>query len=142
SKAVELPDGRIAQNSRNVDGGNRLVSMSTDDGKTFGSPDKVEDLPDPGVNADEIRAGDDRLLFSNPASTSDRVNLTVRLSCDNGKSWSDGTVVRSSQAGYSTMAMLPNGRVGVLAEHGPTGPGGTITFTSLDPDDAGESANG
>lgn len=141
SKAVPLSTGQVVQNSRDVDGGRRLLSVSEDGGVGFDDPEPVPELPDPGVNADQIRvdqqADDSRLLFSNPADEQERAELTVRLSCDNGASWSSGSVLHPGPAGYSTMVMLPNGRVGVFAEHGETESHGELTFTSVALDEIG-----
>ena len=141
NKAVPLSTGQVVQNSRDVEGGRRLLSTSENGGLAFGSPTPIRDLPDPGINADEIRVhpqGDDsRLLFSNPADAQERKKLTVRLSCDNGESWSSGSVLYSGPAGYSTMAMLPDGRVGVFAEHGESESHGKLTFNALELDEIG-----
>ena len=135
NKAVPLASGQVVQNSRDVDGGRRLLSTSEDGGRQFGSPTPAPDLPDPGVNADEIRVApeknDSRLLFSNPADSRERKKLTLRISCDNGDSWSGSSVLHSGPAGYSTMAMLPDGRVGVLAERGDSEPTGKLTFSAV-----------
>jgi sialidase-1 len=46
------------------------------------------------------------------------VNLTVRLSCDSGRSWPVSKVVESGPAMYSVMARLPDGTIGLLYENG------------------------
>ena len=142
TKVTELADGRVVHNSRAVDGGTRLRSVSHDGGVTFGDAEEIPGLPDPGVNADEIRvdprpSGDrsDWLLFSNPANRTERRTLTLRSSCDNGEHWSEGTVLHEGPAGYSVLAMLPNGRVGVFAENGTNGTFDKLTFRSVSLDD-------
>lgn len=145
NKAVPLSDGRVVQNSRGVDGGQRLLSTSEDGGRQFGPPTPIRGLPDPGVNADEIRVDpqkdDSRLLFSNPADAQERRKLTLRISCDNGASWRGSSVLHPGPAGYSAMAMLPDGRVGVLAERGDDGPTGKLTFSSVPLDEIGTCPN-
>lgn len=137
SKPVELADGTIVQNSRASSGTNRLVSTSSDDGHSFGAPSPDPQLIDPRVNADEIRVnpgsqGSRRewLLFSNPASTTARENLTLRLSCDNGATWPARHLLHPGASGYSVMAMLPNGQIGVFAELGEDDDT-KMTFTTL-----------
>lgn len=56
------------------------------------------------------------LLFSNTEDTSARRNLTVKMSCDNGKTWPIRKVVDPGAAAYSTLTRLPDGRVGLLYE--------------------------
>lgn len=140
TKITELPDGRVVHNSRSVDGGTRLRSVSHDGGVSYGKAAPIPELPDPGVNADEIRvdpssSGDQRLLFSNPAHDTERRDLTLRLSCDSGTSWTEGTVLHHGPAGYSALTLLPNGRVGVLAENGTTDPLEKLTFRSVASDE-------
>ncbi len=140
TKVTELADGRVVHNSKSVDGGERLRSISHDGGLSFGAAAPIPDLTDPGVNADEIRVGAEqpsRLLFSNPASRTERRNLTLRSSCDHGGHWSHGVVLHEGPAGYSALAMLPDGRVGVFAETGADGYFDKLTFRSVSLDDLG-----
>jgi sialidase-1 len=58
------------------------------------------------------------LLFSNTADAARRVNLTVRLSCDSGRSWPVSKTVDPGLAMYSVMARLPDGTIGMLYENG------------------------
>jgi sialidase-1 len=55
------------------------------------------------------------LLFANPTGPG-RSNLRVRLSLDEGKTWTEGKLVSSGSAAYSCMARLPDGRVGIVYE--------------------------
>lgn len=143
SRVVELSNGRVMQNSRASKGGYRLVSLSRDGGETF-SRARPTELIDPRVNADLIRVNPNRrgphrnwLLFTNPASVAARENLTLRLSCDNGETWSEGRVLHSRAAGYSVMAMLPNGRVGIFAELGKADYTERLSFTSISIEELG-----
>ncbi|MGH3440222.1 MAG: sialidase family protein [Sciscionella sp.] len=144
SKAVELADGRIVQNSRPDVGGYRFLSTSTDGGRTFSAAAADPNLPDPHVNGDEIRVnpsahGPHRhwLLFANAASQRGRDNLTIRLSCDDGASWPVSKLLHAGPSGYATMAMLPDGRIGVFAETGTNSYTEKMTFTSFGLDDLG-----
>src|SRR5690625_6598271 len=59
------------------------------------------------------------LLFSNPNSTSARVNMTVRLSRDDGKSWPLNQQVLLDEGrgfGYSSLTMVDEETVGILYE--------------------------
>ena len=56
------------------------------------------------------------LLFANPASETARERLTVRVSTDSGATWPWGKLIYAGSAAYSSMAVLPDGRVGILFE--------------------------
>ena len=74
-----------------------------------------------------MRQGD-RLLFSNCKSPTRRALLHLRVSRDDGATWSDGLCVEPKVAAYSDMTILPNGDVGVVYE----GAGyNTIVFTTV-----------
>jgi sialidase-1 len=105
----------------------RLVAISRDGGITFGAAVEEPHLPDPRNNADNFRVAPDApagsrdagmLLFSNTADAARRVNLTVRLSCDSGRSWPVSKTVDPGLAMYSVMARLPDGTIGMLYENG------------------------
>jgi sialidase-1 len=126
NKTVELSDGRLMLNTR-AGGGFRKVAYSSDGGHTYTEPQVDTDLPDPSNNGSIIRynpnaapgsAQADWLLFSNTAQTSGRGNLTVRMSCDNGETWPVSRTVVPGNADYSTLARLPDGRIGMLFERG------------------------
>ena len=128
NKAVELDDGRVMQNIRPYrKGKRRLVAISHDGGITFGAAMPDPALVDPRNNADTIRVHPDArpgtresrmLLFSNTAHPSRRVDLTVRLSCDSGRSWPVARLLQPGPAMYSTMARLADGSFGILYENG------------------------
>ncbi|MFD2158151.1 exo-alpha-sialidase [Rubritalea tangerina] len=123
SKVVELSDGRLMVNSR-VGRDYRWVHRSEDRGKTWESHKEYE-LPDPRCNGSIIRYTStkdgykkDRLLFSNAGSQTGRENLTIRISYDEGKTWSDGKVVNPGASAYSSLTILKDGSIGVLYENG------------------------
>ena len=99
------------------------MATTSDSGKTWTEVIDDKNLPEPTCQASFIRYTDvrdgfsrNRLLFVNPANTSQRVNLTIRLSYDEGKNWSISKVLYEGRASYSSLARLPDGRVGVLYE--------------------------
>jgi sialidase-1 len=122
SKIVELNDGSWMINSRVNETGIRYVHLSFDEGKTWQSePDSS--LIDPGCNASIIRytsvkngAGRNRLLFSNLKMKDDRKNLTIRISYDEGKTWSEGKTIYAGSSAYSSMTILSNGEIGLFFE--------------------------
>lgn len=90
SQVTELKDGSLMLNMRSYrKKGCRAVATTNDGGKTWGTIVDDTHLPEPVCQGSLIRYTDvrdgftrDRLLFVNPANTSKRVNLTVRLSYD------------------------------------------------------------
>ncbi len=122
SKIVELSDGRWMINSRVNGAGMRYTHISSDEGKTW-TTRKEPLLIDPSCNASIIsytakRDGydKDRLLFSNANDEKGRVNLTVRVSYDNGENWSEGKVIYPDGSAYSSMTILENGDIAVFFE--------------------------
>jgi sialidase-1 len=100
----------------------RYVHTSDDEGESW-TTRRAPKLIDPGANASFIRytstkagAEKNRLLFSNAKSTEARENLTVRLSYDEGKTWTQGKTIYPGPAAYSSLTVLENGDVGVLFE--------------------------
>lgn len=122
NKPVELNDGTIMLNNRSAP--YRTIAYSTDGGATYTPFVRDTELPDPANNASIMRYAPDVpasnpqsswLLFSNTEATS-RKNLTVKMSCDNGRTWPIKKVVDPGAAAYSTLTRLPGGRVGLLYE--------------------------
>jgi sialidase-1 len=122
SKVVELADGRWMVNSRVNGAGQRHVHISSDMGKTWESK-AAKELIDPGCNGSiirytAVRDGHDknRLLFANAKSEKHRVNLTVRVSYDEGQSWTKGKTIYPGGSAYSSMTVLENGQIGLFFE--------------------------
>ncbi|MEX0938696.1 MAG: sulfatase-like hydrolase/transferase [Pirellulales bacterium] len=132
-QVVELSDGRLMINMRNYwareggvpqRGGMRAVAVSDDGGQTWSELRFDETLIEPVCQASLIRlppvegAAGDRLLFSNPASTSTRHRLTVRLSRNAGETWPVSRLLHEGTSAYSCLAVLPDGSIGCLYEGG------------------------
>jgi sialidase-1 len=119
SKVIELSDGRWMVNSRVNKNGMRVVHTSSDEGKTWTSKNEPS-LVDPSCNGAIVRYKSKKygnlLLFSNPDSKKGRVNLTVKFSKDEGKTWSKGKVIYTGSAAYSDIEVLANGEIGVFFE--------------------------
>lgn len=132
-QAIELPDGGVMFNMRNYwgkEGGKpdanfkRAVATSDDGGDSWSEITFDETLITPTCQASIIRYswpedGRSRVLFSNPAHKHDRVDLTVRLSYDEGKTWSHSKRLYDGPSAYSCLTVLPDGSVGCLYERGP-----------------------
>ena len=136
--AVELADGRGLVNSRNYQQdrpvGCRAVSVGAFDvsGDHIAFAPTVHDhtLVEPAVQASMLRytwpddpgaGGRSRILFANPAHPHARVNLTVRLSYDEGATWPIAKVIDPGPAAYSDLVVQADGGVGLLYERGNTG---------------------
>ncbi|SIQ99184.1 sialidase family protein [Maribacter ulvicola] len=122
SKVVELVDGRWMINSRVNKSGMRYTHISSDEGKTWTSSPEPG-LIDPGCNGSIIRYTSieqgfkkNRLLFSNAKMVKGRENMTVRISYDEGKTWSEGKTIYTGGSAYSSLTVLENGDIGLFFE--------------------------
>ncbi len=122
SRIVELADGAWMVNSRVKKAGMRYVHTTTDQGKTWKTRPEPA-LIDPACNAGLIRYTSvadgyrrNRLLFSNANSKDDRKNMTVRVSYDEGATWTAGKTVYEGESAYSSLTVLDNGDIGLLFE--------------------------
>ena len=124
SKVMELADGSWMINSRVYHKGLRIIHTSTDEGNTWKTREEPQ-LIDPGNNASLIRYtaiedgyNKNRLLFSNAKMKKGRKNMTVRISYDEGKTWSEGKTIYTGMSSYSSMTILENGDIGLFFEMG------------------------
>lgn len=122
SKVVELAEGGWMINSRLKGAGMRYAHFSFDLGTSWKSAPEPA-LIDPGCNASCIRYTSlangydkNRLLFSNAKSKNRRKNMTVRVSYDEGKTWTDGKTIYPGGSAYSSLTVLRNGDIGLLFE--------------------------
>nr|WP_234311637.1 sialidase family protein [Streptomyces griseus] len=131
----------------------RMAATSADGGTTFDAPfSPVPGLDAPPVSGSLLRlhakesgAAQDRLLFSAPSrlgphTLEDRRELAIRSSYDEGRTWQTaGTVVTPGRSGYSDLAPLSSGAIGVLYESAGNIPHSDLVFTSFTEDqlDAG-----
>jgi len=127
---VERSDGSLLMNMRtSAPGlyalGYRAVSTSTDGGATWSKPVLDKNLPEPACQASMIRLNEKEILFLNPAVHRkggfhlwSRRNLTLRLSQDDGRTWSHSRVLNEGLAGYSDMAVTKEGKILCAFENG------------------------
>ncbi len=120
---VELKDGMLMLNMRSYRGkGRRGIATSSDGGLTWSQPIDDPTLIEPVCQASFIRyswpdsGSKSHLLFSNPASTTGRDHLTIRLSEDEGQTWPVSKLLYAGSAAYSSLAALPEGHIGILFE--------------------------
>lgn len=133
--AVQLADGSVMLNMRSEGNSHRRAhSISKDGISGWSKPALVPDLYEPVCMASLIRLSAlpkqkrNRLLFANPDSrgktgTTDskynmlsRDDLTVKLSYDEGKTWTVSKLLEAGGSGYSDMAVGPDGTVYIVYE--------------------------
>lgn len=142
---AELSDGRLMLNMRGVKSAERLenpyrwAAVSSDGGETFDEPYLCRDLVEPVCNASIINYSSapeklsSRLLFSNPADTTRRVNMTVSMSRDDGATWTRTWQLPGTKAAYSDLCMLSDGSPAILYETGEESPYEKIVYSRLNP---------
>ena len=69
------------------------------------------------------------IIFSNPASTRARVNMTLRASLDEGMTWPLVKSLFPGPSGYSDLAVLADGRIACLYEGGTANIAESIIFS-------------
>ena len=124
SQLVQLGDGSIMINCRDDRGGARTVAVTRDLGATWQPhPTDRKALPESICMASLLRLDlpgrGPLLVFSNPATTSGRHRMTIKISADEGLTWPERwhTLydVRHGN-GYSCLAEVDASRLGVLYE--------------------------
>lgn len=123
---AELANGTIVLNARNyVDGVphvHRAMAWSHDGGESFSPTFFAPDLISPIVEGAMISAthtpsslgvGPDPLFFTNPASSTSRRDMTLKLSVDGGVRWSEVMRIQNGSACYSSMVQFDDGTLGV-----------------------------
>ena len=134
-QVAELFDGRgtLLINMRSYLGrATRAQSRSVDGGLSWSAASDAPPLIEPVCQASLLRHDDAHLLlFSNPAHTKQRVNLTLRTSSDNAQTWNDLAVLHAGPAAYSSLVALDAATLGCLYENGEKKPYERITFARL-----------
>lgn len=118
SKIIELNDGSWMVNSRVNSPGMRYVHISKDQGKSWTSRPELA-LIDPACNAAIIRYKSKSincLLFVNAGTKDARKNLTIKVSYDEGKTWTKGKTIYAGSSAYSDLVVMKNGDIGLLFE--------------------------
>ena len=129
SKLVELADGTVMISVRQS--GNRGFNTSTDGGMTWGTQSTNSGINGVACNADILYFNKHILLHSYINNGSSRKNLTVAASLDNGKTWTNKTVICAPSAGYSTMDITADGKVALLYEDAACSSGYVMNYVSF-----------
>lgn len=127
-----LSDGRVMLVTRSESDANRKLITTSDDGATqWSQPSFHESLFEPicmaSIAADPANPG--TLLFScpdtialnkdgseRPGKSGPRRNLTIKLSSDDGQTWTIGKTLEPGPSAYSDLAFLPDGTILCLYE--------------------------
>lgn len=130
AKVVELnQDGHLLMNIRpNGPIWKRYLSRSYDYGETWTDAKVQNDLPSSGSNGDTIYYtstlnGYDKnrlitLVDARPYSSGNPGLPTFYISYDEGYTWTNKKQLYTGNAGYSSLAILKDGSIGILAELG------------------------
>ena len=108
--AARTSDGGVYFNVRLTGAGVRGASWSKDGQSGFSPLVPVPEMPDPtcmGSAANAEWRGVPLILAVNCDSTSERKNLTLRASSDDGKTWPRSLVIDPGDAGYSDLCVIP-----------------------------------
>ena len=127
AQVAEVTPGVLMLNMRDNRGESRAVSITKDFGKTWEEhPSNRSALQEPvcmasllKVNAKDNIMGKDILLFSNPDTTKDRKNITIKASLDGGLTWKETNQILLDEEygwGYSCLTMIDKETVGILYE--------------------------
>jgi sialidase-1 len=134
AQVVELENGSLMLNMRDDrnrsdkgDTNGRAVAVTTDFGKTWTvHPSSNSALPESNCMASIIGAdlkinGTTRrvLFFSNPNNKTERSNMTVKASLDNGLTWPEKYYIllnTETGYGYSCLTMTGENSIGILYE--------------------------
>ncbi|SMO57599.1 sialidase-1 [Saccharicrinis carchari] len=126
AKVVELNNGDVLMSIRR--GGNRLWAKSTDRGETWSSNGSWADIWGNACNGDMVRYTStndgydkDRILHTLP-NASDRSNVSMWISYDEGDSWPVKKTLCAGKSAYSSITILPDGTIGAYVEEDETKP--------------------
>lgn len=141
---AELPGGAVYAGARNdvAEGDHRAYAISTDGGTTMPAFTTLPSLVSPSVQGAVLAprafyrsAPGDTLLYTGPSSPTDRTVLQVRYSVDGGRTWAraPGGQLTDQRAGYSDLAELGGGELGVLYEGGASFSADELRFNRISP---------
>jgi len=127
AQVAEVEPGVLMLNMRDNRGGSRAVYTTTDLGETWKEHESSRTaLKEPVCMASliSVKAKDnvlkkDILIFSNPNSTQNRNNITIKVSLDGGQTWLPEHQVLLDEGhgwGYSCLSMVDKETVGILYE--------------------------
>ena len=121
--AAELSNDKLMLNARNQKGDvkQRIIAISRDNGETWTSEYFDEKLIDPVCEGSILNIGGKKLAFTNAADIKNRNNLTLRISKDEGKTWSKSILIDGNDGSgdfmaYSDIVKISKRKIGILYE--------------------------
>ena len=139
-EVAELSDGKLIMNMRSYNNKYcRAISISSDGGETWSEIKNDFQLVESVCQASLLSYGDYKgkklYLFSNPAVPSDRTHMTIKISFDDCKSWSNSRLIFEGPSAYSCLAKLKNQNIAIFFECGNKSAYETLRFISFQPGD-------
>ena len=139
-EVVEISGGRLLLNMRSYapDARARQVALSADGGIIWTDQRSDPALIEPICQAsiidypNEDSTASALLLFANPASASERANMTLRGSHDEGGAWPGQIALHAGPSAYSDLAVAPDGRILCLYEGGEQQPYEFLRLASIE----------
>jgi sialidase-1 len=130
-QVAESAGGGLYLNSRSWRRGSSLrkISWSQDAGETWTQAAEDAVLTDPICQGSLLRLDDRTIAFLNAAGPK-RANGTLRLTHDDGRTWASSRLTFPGPFAYSSMALLKDGRIGVLYEPASNT---VVKFRAIDP---------
>ncbi len=138
-QVVELSKNRLMLNMRNYDRSihSRQTSLSTDGGETWYdqkfNSQLIEPICQASLRASMWKTDSTRqfLFFSNPFDSLKRINMTIKVSLNEGNSWPISKVLHPGPSAYSDLAIIKSNKVACLFEAGDEHPYEKIVFTLI-----------
>ncbi len=127
--AAELSGNKLMLNIRNQQGNikQRIIAISNNGGQNWDTTYFDPQLPDPVCQGSILTIGKQKgkaiIAVCNDASTTNRDNLTLRISYDEGKTWASSYTIAKGPEGYkgdysaySDLVSVAKKQVGILYE--------------------------
>ncbi len=138
-QVVEISENRLMLNMRNYDRSihSRQTALSSDGGKTWHDQkfnlQLIEPICQASLRASLWNTDSTRkfLFFSNPSDSLKRINMTIKISLNEGNSWPISKVLHAGPSAYSDLAIIGSNKVACLFEAGENHPYERIVFSSI-----------
>lgn len=114
---AEIGEGTLMLNMRADEGFYRKSCTSIDGGLTWSSPQISIDQIDCKCQGSILSIGG-AVFLSNAASATERINMTIKKSTDNGKNWKGQYTVYEGNSGYSDIVELSDSQIAIIYEGG------------------------
>jgi len=139
SQVVELDNGDLMMNMRSYNKkGCRAIAVSQDGGVSWSEITHNTQLEEPVCQASFMKygpyQGQELHLFSNPATTFSRSQMTIKVSNDECRTWTSAKLIHKGPAAYSCLCVLPDGAIALFYEAGDRDPYERMVFVKIRPE--------